>query len=64
MNGSFTDQYWNQYFGIFEFCFQIQTNPNGTVKKYKACTYDHGDKQMEEIDFFVIYATVVLWTTL
>ncbi len=37
----------------------MQAFPNGTAKKFKACFCAHGDQQLERIDFFETYATVV-----
>ncbi len=39
------------------------SNPNGTVKKFKARFCANGDQQLEGIDFFETYAPVMQWTT-
>ncbi len=43
--------------------FKCKRFPNGTVKKFKACFCACGDQQLEWIDFFETYATVVQCTT-
>ncbi len=43
--------------------FKCKQFHNGTVKKLKACFCACGDQQLEGIDFFVINAPVVQWTT-
>jgi hypothetical protein len=42
--------------------FKCKKYPDGLIKKLKAMFCAHGDQQLEGIDFFETYATVVQWT--
>jgi hypothetical protein len=44
--------------------FKCKRYPDGLIKKFKAQFCAQGDQQLEGIDFFETYATVVQWTTI
>jgi hypothetical protein len=44
--------------------FKVKRYPDGTVKKFKGCFCAHGDKQIQGVDFFETYSSVVQWTTI
>jgi hypothetical protein len=43
--------------------FKCKRYPSGLVKKLKARLCVRGDKQIENVDYFSMYASVVSWTT-
>ena len=43
--------------------FRLKRYPDGLIKKFKARFCARGDQQIEGIDFFETYASVVQWTT-
>ncbi len=44
--------------------FKCKRYPDGLIKKFKARFCTCGDQQLEGIDFFETYASVVQWTTI
>ena len=42
----------------------FKPNPDGLIKKFKAPFCAKRDQQIQGIDFFETYATVVQWTTI
>ena len=44
--------------------FKLKCYPDGLIKNFKACCCARGDMQLERIDFFETYASVVQWTTI
>ncbi len=44
--------------------FKIKHFQDGLVKKFKACFYVRGDKQKHGVNYWEIWAPVVLWTTI
>jgi hypothetical protein len=44
--------------------FKCKRYPDGLIKKFKAHFYARGNEQLEGIDFFETYATVIQWTTI
>ena len=43
--------------------FKLKQFPNVLIKKFKALLCDRGDQQLEGVDFFETYASVVQWNT-
>ena len=43
--------------------FKIKRNPAGDIKKCKASFCARGDKQLEGVDYFETFASVVRWHT-
>eukprot|EP00957_Ditylum_brightwellii_P008580 650542-Ditylum_brightwellii.AAC.1 len=41
--------------------FKVKRTPDGAVKKQKARLCVRGDQQVKDIDYFKIFAPVVLW---
>ncbi len=44
--------------------FKCKCYPDGLIKKFKARVCARGDQQLEGIEFFETYASVVQWTTI
>ena len=44
--------------------FKCKRYPDGLIKKFKARFCARGDRQIEGVDFFETYASVVQWTTI
>ena len=43
--------------------FKCKQYPDGRICKFKGCFCAHGDRQVENVDYFEMFAPVVNWTT-